>query len=252
MKQPLEWPEVKLDLQPYRNESKLYGSSLPGLLNQVYHQKTFQQQITTSSGSTLNQLSYPFQDSQSVSTVKEDATHNVLQSLVMQEEISSQDVIVLELKYNDLLTMKSTPLIIRKPDPPSYTSAQTNKTEPNEITDYQTKIMDTNGNIRVINLSDFDGKFSHSEKMCSTLVNDSTSLDKNSNNVTTSTASILKECESDLLNAIKLTYLGLEHGSFAVNNTPSKSLEKPISTSEVNIVPLDRLSPEKATGQSTR
>lgn len=252
MKQSSEWPEVKLDLQPYRNESKLSGSSLPGLLNQVYHQKTFQQQITTSSGNTLNQLSYPFQDSQSVSTVKEDVTHNVLQSLVMQEEISSQDVIVLELKYNDLLTMKSTPLIIRKPDPPSYTSAQTNKIESNEITNYQTKIMDTNGNIRIINLSDFDGKFNHSEKICSTLVNDSTSLDKNSNNVTTSTASILKECESDLLNAIKLTYLGLEHGSLAVNNTPSKSLEKPVSTSEVDIVPPDRLSPEKATGQSTR
>lgn len=163
---------------------------------------------------------------------KEDMNHSTLQSLAMQEEISSQDIIVLlELKCKDLMTVNNVPAINKKPDLPQDAMVSAIKIEPFE-SDFQTKIMDTNGNIRVINLSDFDEKLIQSEKLTSPFITDSTPVEKTTNSVATSTESVQKTLETDLLSALKLdSFMGLDTGpqSNVLSKLASKSSPVPES-----------------------
>lgn len=190
------WTTVKEEeVQVSSNEQKIPQVTVPELPNQVFQpQKSFQQIVQLAGNSNQYDLSSD-ESNLGILLNKQDANHNILQSLVVPEGISPQDLIVfVELKCKDYASVS--PVTVKK-----GISGQRVTEKVDELSNFQTKIMDTNGNIRIINLPDFDGKFNQSDKVTSSFISDNV-LMENDSNPPTSTASILKALESDVLNGV--------------------------------------------------
>lgn len=176
-------------------------------LDQLYQQqRSFSQQLLNTPISVSTTQNFPSSNAQV------DVNRSILQNLLTQDTVSSQDVVVLvEVKCKDLVTASNTTVITKKTDLPHHVIVPSLKIETNEMKNnvsQQTKIMDTSGHIRVINLSDFDGKFNQFDKIVSSFITtDDVSLEKS---LCTSSGIVpfSKNFESDVLNMLKLENLG--------------------------------------------
>lgn len=216
MKQEPLWNDEKQGVVSMAKiDQKIPQVVIPEMPNQVFQQKSYQQIVQVPTA-TSNQ--YPIQDGSNLGIVlnKQDVNHNILPDVIVPDSVSSQDLILLvELKCKDNASVLS----MKKNDVPGQNV--TNKVS--ELSNYQTKIIDTGGNVRVVNVSDFDGKFNNNQsgKVTSTFVNDNTN-----------TASILKALESEVLNGvIKLENLNGE--SITLNESLKTDLDTNYESSSI-------------------
>ncbi|XP_065222785.1 zinc finger and SCAN domain-containing protein 12-like [Planococcus citri] len=198
------WNDIKHDsAEITKSDQKIPHVLVPEIQNQVFQQQKQYQQVVQLPAAASNQ--YPVQDGSNLGIVlnKQDINHNILPGVIVPDGISSQDLILLvELKCKDNASVS----LVKKNQPSLEI-----RSKPPELNNYQTKIMDTGGNIRVVNVSDFEGKFNgnQSGKMAS-FVNDNATA-----------ASLLKALETEVLNGvIKLENLD---GESVTLNEPLKT-----------------------------
>lgn len=206
---------------------------LPPLQQRLYPQTIVQ--LPTSSSSSVNDQHYVQNEEPNLGMVLTKQDTSLLQGLVVPEGVSPQDLIVLvELKCKDEnVQMKKSDLPIQ-----TIPSTNANAAAPLglcEMAGFQTKIVDTTGNIRIVNLPDFDGKFTQSDKVLA--FDNNVPLEKSVSSTVNSTASFLKAFEADVLNGVlKLESIGTEN-MLAMDKTTTMlgpAVEKPMETSFEN------------------
>lgn len=180
--------------------------------------------------STSTQFHVQTDENLSVLINKQNINHNIIQSLVIQEGISPQDLIVLvELKSKDYSPTNNLYVASKKPEVIQTDTNENFIKMPliDELTNISNKSMDTNSNVKVISLYDLDGKLDQFSKIAPLFVSENTLLDKNISG---------KAFTPDLFNVLKLD--NLNANNITALNTSSK-LDQKATTPNFEGLPLN-------------